>query len=183
MKFSFVAVAVSIAAAVSAQTWVDIPGCALNCIPNNPPSGCSPGDVACACRAAGFVSGSVSCIRQNCPIPDQLVAINAIIAACTANGVNISTTFAVPEPTATRTATTGAIITATPSRYDASGTVTRPFTTGRPTAIPTPGVAGNRTANITGPITVPTSIGSAAERLTTALSLIGLSIAAVYLSL
>ncbi|PWW78498.1 hypothetical protein C7212DRAFT_362954 [Tuber magnatum] len=182
MKFSSFAVVASIAAAVSAQSMTELPECALACVAKNLPStGCAPTDLFCACSNSKFISDSAACIPQSCPPADQQRAHSAAVALCKANGVTIST--ALPSSPAT---TTGASVTATSNTTGTAGTITKPITkpitTSYYTTVPTTGFAGNRT-NTTKPIGVPTNIANAAERLTTALSLVGLSIAATYFSL
>ncbi|KAG0125718.1 hypothetical protein HOY82DRAFT_672959 [Tuber indicum] len=187
MKLPSIAAIASLVATVSAQTFPDIPQCARICIEIGfPGTGCSPNDLSCACSNTQFVSGTAACIRDTCPPAESLRILASAVALCRANGISIPSTFPGSGPTTAPTSATSIPATTTQttifSTFGATSTMTRP-TTSRPTAIPTGAVAGNRTANATRATSAPTFISGGSERLTTALSVIGLSIAAAYFSL
>ncbi|RPA81179.1 hypothetical protein BJ508DRAFT_115016 [Ascobolus immersus RN42] len=77
MKYSFAAVAITLAAGVSAQglaALADLPGCALKCLTGGlATTGCGT-EIGCACAKKDFVDGAVACVTAACTEEETLLS-------------------------------------------------------------------------------------------------------------
>jgi cobalamin biosynthesis Mg chelatase CobN len=173
MKVSFVAVALTLAATVAAQTLADLPECAFSCLAGGlTKTGCGT-DIGCACKKADFVSSAVTCVKGKCNEADTALATKAALAICKAAGVDVtlpggtttSTSASTSTPTSTSTsASTSTSTTKAPSTTGGTSTSTtvKPTTTVVPPTVVPPVTNGT---NGTTPITPPTNDDSAAGKL------------------
>lgn len=122
MKTSFVATILSVAAAASAQSISDLPGCALNCFIGPLQSdGCgSLTDYKCHCQQSSLIPKVQPCVQSKCPASAQQEVLDGVSALCAKYGVSLTipTQEPTPEPTEEPEPTTYApSTTAEPTTY------------------------------------------------------------------
>ncbi|KAK6542675.1 hypothetical protein TWF694_006619 [Orbilia ellipsospora] len=94
--------------AVSAQTLMVPPNCAIECLTRlAPTSGCSTTNYGCFCQSKMFTNEFATCVTTSCSSQEFQTAKTAVEALCNTAGVSVELTPTMTNTTSTGTMTNG----------------------------------------------------------------------------